>query len=292
MSNPWNSECVSPHMCFGGTPEEEGLFLPEHFLFRLLLLCLLIVRALCRVMIKGQYRNFIILHNDSCSLKPGSHVCLLVLTWPGRCWMQSSSGFWFCADQMSSSNTKPGNRVLYGSGFEDRSIVMLKQERDKHKLQTQSWKKSLCAVAFRFPHIVTWGELQTRSIQRVSTYFWLYGVFWMSSDSVLQSLICRSVAPVFQFWCVEQKHAAVIRLHSSNPDVWKKICVFLGNCGCGVQLVFVTYHVMHDKNLTAALIFTCILKGTVHPKKTIIKSFLFLFLLSTEHIKTQDLEQP
>lgn len=103
MSNPWNSECVSPHMCFGGTPEEEGLFLPEHFLFRLLLLCLLIVRALCRVMIKGQYRNFIILHNDSCSLKPGSHVCLLVLTWPGRCWMQSSSGFWFCADQMSSS---------------------------------------------------------------------------------------------------------------------------------------------------------------------------------------------
>lgn len=76
MSNPWNSECVSPHMCFGGTPEEEGLFLPEHFLFRLLLLCLLIVRALCRVMIKGQYRNFIILHNDSCSPKPGSHVCL------------------------------------------------------------------------------------------------------------------------------------------------------------------------------------------------------------------------
>lgn len=151
---------------------------------------------------------------------------LLVLTWPGRCWMQSSSGFWFCADQMSSSNTKPGNRVLYGSGFEDRSIVMLKQERDKHKLQTQSWKKSLCAVAFRFPHIVTWGELQTRSIQRVSTYFWLYGAFWMSSDSVLQSLICRSVAPVFLFWCVEQKHAAVIRLHSSNPDVWKKICVF------------------------------------------------------------------
>lgn len=52
-------------------------------------------------------------------------------------------------------NTELGNRFLYGSGLEDRSIVMLKQERDKHKLQTQSWKKSLCAVAVRFPHIVT-----------------------------------------------------------------------------------------------------------------------------------------
>lgn len=238
MSYSWNTECVSPHICFGGTPEEEGRFLPEHFLFRLLLLCLLIVRALCRVMIKGQYRNFIILHNDSCSLKPGSHVCLKPpaagVDLAGK--MLDAVELWVLVlcrpDEFF--NTKPGNRFLYGSGFEDRSIVMLKQERDKHKLQTQSWKKSLCAVAFRFPHIVTWGELQTRSIQRVSTYFWLYGVFWMSSDSVLQSLICRSVAPVFLFWCVEQKHAAVIRLHSSNPDVWKKICMFLGNCGCGV----------------------------------------------------------
>lgn len=218
----------------GEHQKRTDFFCLNTFCFGCCSFCLLVVRALCRVMFKGQYRYFIILHNDSCSPKPGSHVCLkpLVLACPGfavavhpwRCWMRWSSGFWFCAGQM----TKLGNRFLHESGFEDRNIVMLNQERDKHKLQTQSWKKSLCEIslcagAFRFPHIVTWGELQSRSIQRVSTYFWLYGVFWMSNDSVLLSLICRSLAPVFLCWCVEQKHAAVFRLHSSNPDV---LCIF------------------------------------------------------------------
>lgn len=74
----------------------------------------LLLRRYDREMIKGQYRNFIILHNDSCCQSQAAMFVwsrrLLALTWPGfavavhprRCWMRWSSGFWFCADQMSS----------------------------------------------------------------------------------------------------------------------------------------------------------------------------------------------
>ncbi len=44
---------------------------------------------------------------------------------------------------VKSFHTKLGKAFLYGAGFVQGDIVMLKQEKDKHELLTYSWKHTI-----------------------------------------------------------------------------------------------------------------------------------------------------